>query len=158
MGKRKTPRADRTSYEIGHGKPPKQYQFKKGQSGNPGGRRKESVNLATIFERVALTEIELNENGRRRKVVIPEALALTLAKKGLSGDVRAITQFLDLWATHMPQSRGDENALPEEDLAILQRVLNPDSPFHGLPMLSNTGAEEEKREEDEELEELDDNE
>ena len=26
-------------YNIGHGKPPKEYQFKKGKSGNPKGRR-----------------------------------------------------------------------------------------------------------------------
>lgn len=31
-------------YEIGYGKPPKEYQFKKGQSGNKKGRPKNSKN------------------------------------------------------------------------------------------------------------------
>ncbi len=35
---RETPETQRPFYEVGYGKPPKHKQFRKGQSGNPGGR------------------------------------------------------------------------------------------------------------------------
>ena len=38
-------------YEVGYGKPPKSTRFRKGQSGNPAGRRKGSFNLGTIVRR-----------------------------------------------------------------------------------------------------------
>jgi hypothetical protein len=38
------PHADSATYDVGYGKPPRRTQFRKGQSGNPGGRpRRESV-------------------------------------------------------------------------------------------------------------------
>jgi Family of unknown function (DUF5681) len=34
-----------SGYKVGYGKPPKTTRFKKGKSGNPGGRPKGSLNL-----------------------------------------------------------------------------------------------------------------
>jgi hypothetical protein len=49
------------NYPVGYGKPPLHSRFKKGQSGNPAGRRKGSLNfssvlLATLNEKVVVNE------------------------------------------------------------------------------------------------------
>jgi Family of unknown function (DUF5681) len=41
----KTEQAERADYEVGYGKPPRAHQFKKGMSGNPGGRGKKLMAL-----------------------------------------------------------------------------------------------------------------
>jgi hypothetical protein len=52
-----------SSYDVGRGKPPKHTQFKKGQSGNPAGRKKKEkkapdLSLAAMLKRIGEREIE----------------------------------------------------------------------------------------------------
>ena len=44
--------------KIGYGKPPKEYQFKKGQSGNPGGRPKNTLKDYVRQKFMAMTDRE----------------------------------------------------------------------------------------------------
>lgn len=44
---------DAASYEVGHCKPPKEYQFKPGQSGNPSGKSKKPKQLADKIQKQA---------------------------------------------------------------------------------------------------------
>ncbi len=67
MARKKTTPAS-ADYEVGRGKPPRSSQFKPGQSGNPGGRKKGSRNFRTIVLEVLDSEIELTEGGRTRRV------------------------------------------------------------------------------------------
>jgi len=62
----------------GHGKPPRHDDFKKGQSGNPRGRRPGSKNLATLLESALNQPVTVTENARRRKVTKREAVIAQL--------------------------------------------------------------------------------
>jgi Family of unknown function (DUF5681) len=123
MAKKKSTGAP-TDYEIGRGKPPKQSQFRKGQSGNPGGRKKGSRNLKQIVQAIAESEIELTEHGKKRVVSLIEALLLSQAKEGLRGNTRATESLLDRIERLCGADDTIRVELPEEDDALLDRVFS----------------------------------
>src|SRR3954464_4758145 len=108
-------------YEVGRGKPPRSSQFKPGQSGNPGGRRKGSRNFKTIVLEVLDSEIELTEGGRTRRVPMIEALVLRQGQAGLPGDRRAIESLIDRYERHSSHEVEPSDEQPEEDRILLEQ-------------------------------------
>jgi hypothetical protein len=100
------------SYGVGYGKPPKNTQFKKGQSGNPKGRPKGTFNLATVLGKALRERVVVNENGQRRTITKLEAAAKQLVNKAASGDLTALRQLSMLVLMFEQQSIG-ENSAPE---------------------------------------------
>ncbi len=89
----------RGGYTVGRGKPPEESRFKKGQSGNPKGRPRGSVNVQDLIRRVLTELIPLKENGRIRKVTAIEAAVIKVRHLAISqGDRAALAQLLQ-WAT-----------------------------------------------------------
>jgi hypothetical protein len=78
------------SYEVGYGRPPAEYRFKKGVSGNPEGRRKGTKNFATIFMKAMSQSVTITENGKRRKISKLDAAVTQLANDAARGDKKAI--------------------------------------------------------------------
>jgi hypothetical protein len=109
-------------YAVGWGKPPKHSRFKPGQSGNPGGRKKGSVNVKTAVRQALESHVELTENGQKRSVSLLDALVLNLAQQALRGNVKAIQVTLSLAEQYCDADNDDREELQEEDLAILRRV------------------------------------
>jgi hypothetical protein len=83
-------------YEVGYGKPPRYTQFKKGQSGNPQGRRKGSKNLTTLLGEALNEPVIVAENGGRRKITMRQAIVKQLVKRSAGADLRAMKILLDM--------------------------------------------------------------
>jgi hypothetical protein len=109
-------------YKVGYGKPPKASQFKKGKSGNPNGRPKGSLNLATDLTAELGEYITVREDGRPRKVSKQRALIKSLMAKALQGDVRATASLLALYARVITEPPDDDNQpIETEELQVLRR-------------------------------------
>jgi hypothetical protein len=112
------------SYEVGYGKPPSGTRFSKGQSGNPKGRPKGSLNLATIMNKVARKRIKVKINGCIRTMCTLEAVVTQESNKALSGDGRAAKDYLNL---HRVCEDPEQTALPpaapdERDELVMETI------------------------------------
>jgi Family of unknown function (DUF5681) len=111
-----------STYKVGYGKPPKARQFKRGKSGNPKGRPKGSLNLATDLTAELGEHITVREDGRSRKVSKQRALIKSLMAKALQGDVRAMTSLLALYARVITEAPNDDNQpIDADELQVLRR-------------------------------------
>jgi hypothetical protein len=75
-------------YAVGYGKPPRQHRFRKGVSGNPGGRPpkpKPSNDMRSILERAANEELEFGGGS----MTMLEMEIKSLQRKAARGDVAA---------------------------------------------------------------------
>jgi hypothetical protein len=105
---------DTSSYETGYGKPPIRTRFKKGQSGNPTGRRKGSRNLASALDSALQEKVTVNEGGVRKKVTKKQAALKQIANKAASGDVNALRILIPL--LQFLEQRSPDPALPTAQL------------------------------------------
>ena len=112
-----------TDYDVGHGKPPRHTRFQPGRSGNPGGRKKESLNLNTLLERVLNSEIMLSEHGKSRNVTIMEAVLLSSVKTAIAGNQRAIEYLLDRAETLDSLNQVQTADLEQEDQDLLDAAM-----------------------------------
>jgi hypothetical protein len=110
-------------YEIGYGKPPKNNQFKKGQSGNPKGRAKGSKNFQTEVEDMLRSKVIVKEAGKPISVSTSKAALMRLKEKGLKGDQRPLERLLSYAqeSSIATDSRSRERQLKEFELDILGR-------------------------------------
>jgi hypothetical protein len=88
------PRKQTGTYEIGYGRPPVAHQFKKGQSGNPKGRRKGSMSLVAEVAGELAKLVSVQENGERNRYTKLSVLAKQLVNKAAAADTRALKLLL----------------------------------------------------------------
>lgn len=113
-----------TGDAVGYGKPPVNTRFKKGQSGNPKGRRKATLNPATVLARALRERVVINENGRRKTVTKWEAATKQVANKAASGDLGAVKLVSMLLQNFEGQSGNRATpALDGEDQKVAMRML-----------------------------------
>jgi Family of unknown function (DUF5681) len=89
-------------YRVGPGRPPKEYQFKPGQSGNPKGARRKPKSIApdlkALFERALSGKVTLRQ-GEQEKIVTKFAAGIEqLATQFAKGDRHARRDVLALAA------------------------------------------------------------
>jgi hypothetical protein len=92
----KKPAADPSKkYEVGYGRPPKSSQWKRGESGNPGGKKKGAKNGATILNEIMQRKVRITEQGRSRKISVHQGLYLKYLDPALKGNLKAAAYLID---------------------------------------------------------------
>jgi hypothetical protein len=85
---------DEHDYKVGPGRPPLHTRFRKGQSGNPGGRRKK--NLPALLAEALNEPVFVTIDGERRQITKREAVVHQLVNKSTTADLRATKMLFDM--------------------------------------------------------------
>lgn len=108
---------------IGYQHPPVHSRFKKGQSGNPGGRKKGNRNLKTVLTAVMESEVQVSDNGKKRIMPLKEALLWRQAQCGMAGEWKASESLFDRYERLGLDRAEPECELAEEDAHMLEQFL-----------------------------------
>ena len=88
-----TPKTPAQAYKVGPGRPPREYQYQKGQSGNPkGAKRKEpsiELDLKLALERALTNSVTLKQGEKERTVTMAQAGIEQLVAQYAKGDKNA---------------------------------------------------------------------
>jgi hypothetical protein len=87
-----------SNYEVGYRRPPKANQFKKGQSGNPKGRKRgeQIEDVRIVVEEILAEPVKLREGGRVRTVSKLEAMLNAQLVDALKGNPKAVRALFKL--------------------------------------------------------------
>ena len=121
-----TPPKPPRDYDVGKGKPPIHSQFKPGQSGNPNGRRKATLNIRMELEELVNQLVTVKVGERKVKMPSFKAMLLKNYQKALAGDARAFEKFLALMDRHgvgLPKLEAETAPLDEDEEEILAAYL-----------------------------------
>ncbi len=110
-------------YEVGYGKPPLQSRFQPGQSGNPKGRPKGSLNLAAALNRALKEKVTVVENGRRKSLTKLDVAIKGLVNRAVTGDAKAMQQMLALGPLVGIDPNPASTALDANDAALMADIL-----------------------------------
>lgn len=111
-----------SAYQVGYAKPPAHSRFRKGVSGNPAGRPRGTLNLATVITKTLRERVVINENGERKVVTKLEAAVKQLVNKSASGDLAAFRQLSGL--VQMAEQWSGQAAAPSAVLSeVDQKVM-----------------------------------
>lgn len=123
------------TYEVGYGRPPESGKFKKGQSGNYGGRPKGAKGAKTIMKQIQdiLSEtISVKIDGEKVRITYLEAIARQLVTAAVNGDAKARRDLLNLigGATAVEDNAESNPAL---DIDLLNDFLRRRSELASAP-------------------------
>ena len=134
----------KSEYEVGYKKPPKQHQFKKGQSGNPNGRPKHSKNLRTLIREELDIKVMLTENGQQFKLSKAQAMTKRLVNEALNGNLSAIKTLITIAGPEESHDPIFELGTEHETVFNnLMKRLQPDSEAQSLNSEDSDTTEEE---------------
>jgi hypothetical protein len=109
---------DEAPYEVGNKKPPKRFQFKPGQSGNPKGRPKRSTSLEARVQKELSKLVTVNKNGKSVKMSKLDVGVTRLVDRFMTGDLKSTAIILGLGKRNEKPKTGEENpepiAMPDE--------------------------------------------
>lgn len=115
---------EQTPYVVTRGKPPREHQFRPGQSGNPRGRPRGSRDIRTLLQQELDRPIPVTMNGKTTKVSRREALVMRLVEKAMQGDLRALeTVFKHVQEEAAASSAPPMDTDPARDAEIMRAYL-----------------------------------
>jgi len=107
---------------VGYCNPPEHTRFKAGQSGNPRGRPKGTLNMATVLARTLREKVIISEHGRRKTISKLEAAIKQLTNKAASGELKALQLLAVL--VRSAEERAIQTAAPTSSLdEVDEKVL-----------------------------------
>jgi uncharacterized protein DUF5681 len=124
--------ASAEEYKVGPGRPPKEYQFKPGQSGNPKGRKRKAKSLLPdlkrIFEQAASAKVTVRQGDKQHTLTMAEAGIKQLFAQFAKGDRHArrdISAYADMLRVDwIARHRQDiEEAIALDHRAILDAYV-----------------------------------
>ena len=130
-GSRDTGSGSEGSYSVGYGKPPEHTRFKRGKSGNPKGRPKNSRNFKTILKEVLNEPVEIRQGHRTSKVCAFEALIRATTNRAMKGDGKdlgSLVTFLRSYGLADEESEQEEQHLSASDQQILSDFMRRHGP------------------------------
>lgn len=89
-------RRSRTNYEIGYGKPPRNYCYAPGRSGNPRGRPKGLPEISRLLAKEFKRKRIIVEDGQRLSVATIHILVKRLIDVAAKGSLPALMRLLEL--------------------------------------------------------------
>src|SRR5580698_1421326 len=112
---------------VGYRKPPRKTRFRKGQSGNPSGRRKSppKPDELDVIERVLAKRISVNEDGKRRRVSSIEAILMMLKERALKNEPDAIQALVRLQLDIEKRRRAKKADTQAETFQLLMETPAP---------------------------------
>ena len=116
--------AAKRDYEVGYKKPPPDFQFQKGQSGNPKGRPKGGNNFKTDLAAELNERVRITEGGEVKVLTKQQALIKRTMEKGCKGDMRAIEVLIKWRGAYLDEEAIEAESAPLSlnDQAILARA------------------------------------
>ena len=91
-----TDQAHDTGEAVGYGRPPVHHQFKKGQSGNPAGRKKGARSHSEIIAAAMSERVTVKIDGRSKTMTKLQAALTQQANKAAGGDRHATKALMSL--------------------------------------------------------------
>lgn len=88
-------------YKVGYGRPPEHTQFKRGQSGNPGGRPRKQGTVKVDVEALLQRPVKVVQDGRPAVLSPKEVAIRTILKKALQDQhLKSINYLLQQFEKH----------------------------------------------------------
>ena len=83
-----------STYQVGYKRPPKDTQFKPGQSGNSSGRPKGSRNFSTLLDQELNIKVPITERGSTRRISKRHVIVKQMVNKAAGGDLKAASMLM----------------------------------------------------------------
>jgi hypothetical protein len=108
------------TYDVGYRKPPKEHQFKKGQSGNKAGRPKRSRNVSTVLAEQLDRQVPVH-GGSRKLLSLREGVMRRLVELALKGNIRAI-ELVHRFEANRAKMETDRDEQPVGGVLVVTRA------------------------------------